>query len=62
MGVPNMKITMDESKTKPTEKIEYAAPEITLELDLETRAGTPLGLGGNDPLDLTGLGTDDYTP
>ena len=34
----------------------YDAPEIILEIDLETRAGSTLP--GGDPLDLTGVGTD----
>ena len=36
----------------------YDSPAIILELDLETRAGSTLPTG-IDPLDLTGLGTDD---
>ena len=39
----------------------YDAPAIILEIDLETRAGSVLP-GGIDPLDLTGLGSDDVAP
>ena len=35
-----------------TERKPYPPPEIVHELELETRAGSPLGLP--DPLDLTG--------
>ena len=34
---------------------DYAAPQIVLEIDLETRAGSQLP-EGSDPLDLTGVG------
>ena len=40
------------------DEVEYESPAIILELDLETRAGSTLPTG-IDPLDLTGLGTDD---
>ena len=36
----------------------YTAPAIILEIDLETRAGS-VRPSGIDPLDLTGLGSDD---
>ena len=39
----------------------YDAPAIVLEIELETRAGSVLP-GGIDPLDLTGLGSDDVAP
>jgi hypothetical protein len=43
-----------ERKRKP-----YVKPEIVHELALETRAGSPLADPlNNDPLDLTGLGTN----
>lgn len=57
-----MKQTKDIKLVPTQERLPYATPEITLELELETRAGTPLGIGGDDPLDLTGLGTNDYVP
>ncbi len=46
---------------KEPERKPYIAPAIILELDLETRAGSVLPTG-IDPLDLTGLGTDDVSP
>jgi hypothetical protein len=39
----------------------YTAPEIVLELNLETRAGSILP-DAPDGLDLTGLGDAGYTP
>ena len=41
---------------KAVEAQKYAAPEIVLEIDLETRAGTVLS-ADTDPLDLTGIDT-----
>jgi hypothetical protein len=48
----------DVQTDKKRGKKPYIKPAVILELDLETRAGTPLSdpLDGVDPLDLTGTG------
>ena len=43
------------------DRLPYIEPAIIIELDLETRAGSPLDIG-EDPFDLTGLGAFDDLP
>lgn len=43
-----------ESKAQSEDRKPYTKPEITHELELETRAGSPLAVPFEDPLDLLG--------
>ena len=45
-------------ETKPKTRKPYTKPEIIHELELETRAGSPLGIP--DPFDPLGLGLPKY--
>ena len=57
-----MTISIDPLNREDRDRRSYTAPEIVLELDLETRAGSILP-DAADPLDLAGVGTDSgYLP
>ena len=52
-------MTFSSNAAKPEqEKKSYSKPEIIHELELETRAGSPLTGIDSDPLDLLGVDTD----
>jgi hypothetical protein len=52
-------VTFVNKSTQPTrEQKPYSKPEIIHELELETRAGSPLTGIDTDPLDLIGVDTE----
>lgn len=50
---PTTHSTLTGSESRSTDKQPYSAPQITHELELETRAGSPLSIP--DPLDPAGV-------
>lgn len=45
------------TNSEAQDKLPYTSPAIVFEIELETRAGTPMSIGGDDPLDMSGLDT-----
>ena len=56
MSTPKNEKTPQDDLAQESRKL-YTKPEIVHELELETRAGSPIPPAGIDPLDLTGSGS-----